>query len=252
MGILGAGRGEGKKFPAGTNRERFPGFPARPGSGFLECGVKNRGEKPLDHPKNENKPRRGRKDELRNYTRRPFPKFPPPIPNPSAGAVGKRAGGEGGKSWIFPSPPPPSVGFEIPQKKVGIVVALKKDFWDGGFLGRVGMLVFPQPLHCKKTKQKKRTKKQKKKELKTGRVQGIPDSGRRIRRLGNPRFPNGAREEEEGKKKKEAGRGRKKKKQTRKRIKNVEKEKKIGFKGKKKKIEKKSKSKFKEKMFRKR
>lgn len=163
MGILGAGRGEGKKFPAGTNRERFPGFPARPGSGFLECGVKNRGEKPLDHPKNENKPRRGRKDELRNYTRRPFPKFPPPIPNPSAGAVGKRAGGEGGKSWIFPSPPPPSVGFEIPQKKVGIVVALKKDFWDGGFLGRVGMLVFPQPLHCKKTNKKKDKKTTKKK-----------------------------------------------------------------------------------------
>lgn len=85
-------------------------------------------------------------------------------------------------------------------------MALKKDFWDGGFLGRVGMLVFPQPLHCKKTNKKKGQKNKKK------RIKNWESSGNSGLRTADP-----APRESQISQRSPGGRGRKKKKRSRKR-----------------------------------
>lgn len=100
--------GEEKKIPCWNKK---PGsdsqIPDPAGFGVLGmCGVENRGGKALDYPKKMKiKTRRGRKDELRNYTRRPFPKFPkfPKIQVPELS--GRRKNKKRGKSQIFPSSP---------------------------------------------------------------------------------------------------------------------------------------------------
>lgn len=73
--------------------------------------------------------------------------------------------GKGGGGWKIPGfvyffpAPPQRFGFEIPQKtekqKSWNCCGFKKeDFWDVGFLGRVGMLVFSIAIALQKKPQK--------------------------------------------------------------------------------------------------